>query len=676
MVVYDVEEQGAKNLKRHTQGLLNAHTTDGEKAWDLLVGAVLQSKAVKQRGDYKAMKLEQQQSAVTEIQKNWTADVGLAVMVYCRLSHARYDRLRQMMSKRYDKERDEYDRLKTEDGIDFPILPGLWAINRYKSMLTEDHGYTVSTDGKCATMNLRKQLASRVLEQGPDWFERHGLHIEVQVLGDGYRHFRRMTVVNLACRVLLVRSHLANAVTNMMTLAIWEGHEDKDSVEEYTEEVREVMEEVERDGLELNEWGETPSELQSLTELDGEPLVKKSWVKWRGGGDMKWIQTVLGVSGWGFSLWYFLSQKQFQDTASNNREGYEPKLKALEDCYHLAHRFFGKEKSFVCPGCKEEFECMAEIERDYKVEKRYTPPVYRSVHYGHNFGIAPTFDIAPLHNYICVLHFLLRLTGALWKRFIMSRIYTKAMAEKVLVKLRDDLHVYTGDIKVVSKSDKVTYDRMPSFTGEEAARIVEHWLELVSITCTDNEEFEGVRAIGEKFMEYFNILNKRILQKGEDMWTLTEEDKKARLNKKADALQVCGNEFLDLYVEGADPESITHYVVAMTTIIPEQSRIVELIDVSGQGLENVNQIRKNTLTNRRTINDSVLKESQGTKRTHAVVGRVEQLAKADICQRYVYARHTVRDSYYKRKIVKLGQEGAVLKIIKVDLTLDEEPALL
>ena len=319
---------------------------------------------------------------------------------------------------------------------------------------------------------------------------------------------------------------------------------------------------------------------------------------------------------------------------------------------------------------------MAEIERDYKVEKRYTPSVYRSVHYGHNFGVTPTFDIPPLHNYICVLHFLLRLTGALWKRFIMSRIYTKAMAEKVLVKLRDDLHVYTGDIKVVSKSDKVTYDRMPSFTGEEAARIVEHWLELVSITCTDNEEFEGVRAIGEKFMEYFNILNKRILQKGEDMWTLTEEDKKARLNKKADALQVCGNEFLDLYVEGADPESITHYVVAMTTIIPEQSRIVELIDVSGQGLENVNQIRKNTLTNRRTINDSVLKESQGTKRTHAVVGRVEQLAKADICQRYVYARHTVRDSYYKRKIVKLGQEGAVLKIIKVDLTLDEEPALL
>ena len=37
---------------------------------------------------------------------------------------------------------------------------------------------------------------------------------------------------------------------------------------------------------------------------------------------------------------------------------------------------------------------------------------------------------------------------------------------------------------------------------------------------------------------------------------------------------------------------------------------------------------------------------------------------------------SVWDSYYKRRVVKLGQEGAALKIIKVDLTLDEEPALL
>ena len=37
---------------------------------------------------------------------------------------------------------------------------------------------------------------------------------------------------------------------------------------------------------------------------------------------------------------------------------------------------------------------------------------------------------------------------------------------------------------------------------------------------------------------------------------------------------------------------------------------------------------------------------------------------------------SVRDSYYKRRVVKLGQEGAVLKIIKADLALDEGPALL
>jgi hypothetical protein len=50
-------------------------------------------------------------------------------------------------------------------------------------------------------------------------------------------------------------------------------------------------------------------------------------------------------------------------------------------------------------------------------------------------------------------------------------------------------------------------------------------------------------------MQYYNLLNKRITKKGEEMWALTDEDKKARLAKKADALQVIGNNFLDLYVE-------------------------------------------------------------------------------------------------------------------------------
>ena len=95
---------------------------------------------------------------------------------------------------------------------------------------------------------------------------------------------------------------------------------------------------------------------------------------------------------------------------------------------------------------------------------------------------------------------------------------------------------------------------MPSFTGEEAARILEHWLELIAVTCKCKEEFKRVRAIGEKAMEYYNILNKRVTAKGENMWELEEEDKKARLGAKADRLQECGNDFLDLYVEGADPE--------------------------------------------------------------------------------------------------------------------------
>jgi hypothetical protein len=50
--VYEIEQQGGKNLKRHVQGLLDVHTTNGAEAWNWnhLVTAVLQSKEVKRRG--------------------------------------------------------------------------------------------------------------------------------------------------------------------------------------------------------------------------------------------------------------------------------------------------------------------------------------------------------------------------------------------------------------------------------------------------------------------------------------------------------------------------------------------------------------------------------------------------------------------------------------------------
>ena len=53
---------------------------------------------------------------------------------------------------------------------------------------------------------------------------------------------------------------------------------------------------------------------------------------------------------------------------------------------------------------------------------------------------------------------------------------------------------------------------------------------------------------------------------------------------------------------------------------------------------------------------------------------------AEVEQDYVGGRTcrtcSVRDPYYKRRVVKLGQEGATLKAIQVDWTLDEGPAVL
>jgi hypothetical protein len=209
-------------------------------------------------------------------------------------------------------------------------------------------------------------------------------------------------------------------VTNMLALAIWEGHEDKDPVDEYTEGVRQVTEKVGREGLELN----------PLADSEGEPLIRNTQVKWRGGGDMKWIQTVLGARGWSFSFCgTSLPRRIFTRQQPMSVKGMLPQLKALEGCYYLAHRFFGNERSFVCPGCREKFTRKGAISLDHSA-KKYTPASHGSEHYGHTPSASHTLvrhrPQGPLHlrptlppsAYWCNV----------WKRFVVSRIYSLGLS--------------------------------------------------------------------------------------------------------------------------------------------------------------------------------------------------------------------------------------------------------
>ena len=104
--------------------------------------------------------------------------------------------------------------------------------------------------------------------------------------------------------------------------------------------------------------------------------------------------------------------------------------------------------------------------------------------------------------------------------------------------------------------------------------------------------------------------------------------------------------------------------------------------MSGQGLENLNQVRKNTLTNRRLVTDPNLPQVSAKpgekRRRECKVGRMEQLAKSDIARAYVTSKFNVRASYYKRKRAKVGKAGVVLVLIDLtaDEPCDEEKALL
>jgi hypothetical protein len=83
------------------------------------------------------------------------------------------------------------------------------------------HGIKVNFDTKTVLMNIEKMLKEKVAWLGYDHSAvKDG--ITLQLLGDGYNHFRRLSIINLCVRIMGA-DVFANACTSLLTAGIWEG---------------------------------------------------------------------------------------------------------------------------------------------------------------------------------------------------------------------------------------------------------------------------------------------------------------------------------------------------------------------------------------------------------------------------------------------------------------------
>jgi len=690
---------------------LELGTTDPQLAWEQIVKFAHTNEASKSLpcavAEYNKAEKKGAQELLDEINYEYDDEMMLSIKSNTRMS---YDSLQQLINI-MSKEKDEHGVMKPKRvGKYGLLLPKFASLDRVKDltrMVKEDHGLDLNADTETVTLNFVKLLRQKVEKLGA---EHPAIQegIVLQLLGDGYRHFRRISVINMAVK-LLHDEGFDGSPLNLMNTCLWKGDESYESIYERTTKVRADLLRLLKDGLTVD-----------FDDGQGEVTIVVNKVV--AGGDMKWILACNGMSGWDFSIWFMQSSKLFKNYTTKYRR------KTTRMAFHLAHVEFddtdfrrhhiisnvvggtlakqrglangmyilsigGKSTldmsnsqvemaldatplTLTVVGCIYAHELNGQTttitlpskagfrvlhEKGMKCpgcgklfansaslgrDKCTDLPNHRRTHGGHNWHWSPIFKFIELgDHYICTLHLLLRVTGQLWKRLIGVKIVDKKVAEAVTEFLHDVMRVYVPPVKTATKGGKIDLAKTMSFTGAEAVRILEHFGACVDKVPGAADHKVAILNIVGLFINYYNCLNTRVVDNIKTKPLPSEL--KAPLLEKAKALKKLGETFLEAYITYTDDASVTHYLKSLCREVPEMTKQVDLPAVSGAALEALNQVLKRTNTSRGGGSDPVARLL------------VMQLATSRIVSAWLEYKGKIRATFYTR--VKTERKGTSIK---------------
>jgi hypothetical protein len=274
---------------------------------------------------------------------------------------------------------------------------------------------------------------------------------------------------------------------------------------------------------------------------------------------------------------------------------------------------------------------------------------YRAAHFGHGWRTPPIFRFIEFGDmYLCILRLLLRVVGAMWARFIGKHVTKVKEAEALTNWLHGDLHIYVPPIRTSAKTEKVEIVKALSVTGEEACRLVENMPHAFDyITVNAGEKAKCISCI-KYFIAFWNELNNRPYDEAKG-GLLANAVKDEHHKTKADSLWRLGRKFVQKYIIAADAESAAPYIKCCALEVYEMALKVNLVDVSGQALELLNQFRKHCLTTR------------GGGKTPLGSLMVRQLGAQDAVLQHVKKRVHTRATYYQRTRMVAGHTGKQLQ---------------
>jgi hypothetical protein len=282
---------------------------------------------------------------------------------------------------------------------------------------------------------------------------------------------------------------------------------------------------------------------------------------------------------------------------------------------------------------------MADVQADRPVGN------FNATHLGVQHHITSLFPQINIQEfYICVLHFMLRVVAKMFGVLVGSKLYNEEQCKKVNVILHQ-LHVFIPPIQKQSKEAELRAMKSKSFGGKECERVVLHFPLFLAIAYPLADQRLDSIAIGEKFLQYY--------------WTLLHRVGTAQLRQeKAVLLRKMGDEFVAAWEKATGNDALSPYIHAMVCAIPDQvercAEDSELADLSGQGLENKNQQKKKTGSNRCDYSQATA--SDGGLNQNGKRGRdmVAQIACHDVQVNYMESKHGEHLTLYMRKRLRHG----------------------
>ena len=587
---------------------------------------------------------------------------GLAVKIIGKISWGCYRTIRRVLSFDFEEPEDltyadkddigRYRRvhlhlqpdaktgLVEEIAFVMPYLPTYGKCKEEESaIIAKGPGYEVTEDGKCVTRGFDIVLERSLLLH---WEAASRLDVVVvQVFGDGFQMFRCGKYVNFCLRTCGVHK-LSGSAKSCETLAVWGGDDGYEETKHRVGPAFDLMEVVARTKAFNTAKGSVKCHVVS-------------------GGDYAFVSDMTGGSGAGSKFPCVYCEKPQSDLWHPPTKKYSSKARTYATAVAMSHSY-PEDGVFPiqCPCCGPISEEEWQVEHDKEKSKTFFSK-HALEHFGQRYDHPPLLkgvDHADMPG--CMLHVLLCIVGAFYKRAIAQNVETEDQVTSINGYLKTELHVFIRPPKIVKKGEEKTLLKRPSFVGEEAGKVIEHLEDLMQqlnqgAPISELQKLQLKAA--DEFMHMYNLVSERVV----DAQVAAQRATKARAVGRQAA------NFIKAYVVAFGNSACTVYTHYVAHHLAHQIRDIpcDIMALSGQALEHCNQLRKQEgkLTSK---NPQPWSETKDHKRKRTMM---DELMVLEECRLYYqeHSEYKQRPTRWMRNVQRQGRHcSAIVKKEAID----------